>query len=205
MAKFTHSCQARAWLAWRSHTQRRQVKAAMLQHAVGLWAGHTAAAAFQRWRSWAAASRQQRGANAAAAQLYARQLQARVLLALWLAMARRRELRRCGYQAVGHMTGWLLALRFRAWRVAAARQARLCQVVQQLAVQTTQGRLARIVMLWRWWAARRRFLRQVSLQAADVLGWGSWWLPHFFPVWPTHCHAPWPLHRRRHAALRCSG
>lgn len=56
----------------------------------------------------------------------------------------------------------LVAIRFRAWRAAAARQAHLRWAARHLAAATTLGRLHRCVMMWRWWAARQRYLHQAS-------------------------------------------
>lgn len=70
------------------------------------------------------------------------------------------------------MTGWicrLVAVRFQAWRAAAARQAHLRRTVHQLVAATTLGRLQRCMTMWRWWAARQRYMRQVSLNAPGAL------------------------------------
>lgn len=54
-----------------------------------------------------------------------------------------------------------MALLFSAWRAAAERQAALRHAARELAARTSTGRLRRLIYLWRWYAARQRYLRQV--------------------------------------------
>ncbi len=60
------------------------------------------------------------------------------------------------------LTHCRVALLFAAWRATAARQAAVRWAAQQVALQTTVGRVQRVMMMWRWWAARQRYLRQVG-------------------------------------------
>lgn len=106
VTKFRHATLCKAWSAWRAHLQRRQVKAAMLQHTVRLWAGNTTIKCWLHWRAYTAAERHRHASNSAAAQHYCCQLQRRALLALWLCRLRGHEERRQAVLLEGHMQGW---------------------------------------------------------------------------------------------------
>lgn len=106
VAKFRHAALCKAWASWRGHVQHRQVKGAMLQHCVRLWAGNTAIKCWLSWRAYAAAKKQHRAASSAAGEHYRRKVQRRALLALWLARLHGQEQRWRVHLMEGHMQGW---------------------------------------------------------------------------------------------------